>query len=248
MSTRDIRTYQTHTSCDVCGRTLLRGEHADVYVNGGTRRSVCELCTGRALLEGWVREGTLPALAGADSGPTRRRSLFGRLRGRGGREGPVRTPSQRSLDDALADAGWGHEQFAAVDPAPASSAAAGQRTSAVRGRGSEPRHVHAVPSSDDHKIAAAIDHFNASPHPRTVAGVARSLGAPGVAARPDPDHPTRVRIVVFWELCWYRYEVDLADDGAAVRVDGQGYELEELSDLERIPLAFADESGRLSLV
>ena len=36
-------------------------------------------------------------------------------------------------------------------------------------------------------------------------------------------------IVVSWELCWYRYEVDLSDGGAAVRLAGQGYELTEIS-------------------
>ena len=38
-----------------------------------------------------------------------------------------------------------------------------------------------------------------------------------------------VQIVVAWELCWYRYEVDLAEEGAnGVRAAGQGYELTEL--------------------
>ena len=37
-----------------------------------------------------------------------------------------------------------------------------------------------------------------------------------------------VGIVVAWELCWYRYEVDLADEAAGVRVAAQGYELDEL--------------------
>ena len=44
----------------MCGRTLLRGEHAEVYIDGGVRRSVCELCKPRALNEGWLREGTVP--------------------------------------------------------------------------------------------------------------------------------------------------------------------------------------------
>ena len=60
MTTKDIRTSHAHTVCDVCGRTLLRGERAETYINGDARRSVCELCKSRALNEGWVREGTLP--------------------------------------------------------------------------------------------------------------------------------------------------------------------------------------------
>ena len=37
VSTRSIRTSAVDTSCDICGRTLLRGERADVYLHGGTR-------------------------------------------------------------------------------------------------------------------------------------------------------------------------------------------------------------------
>ena len=66
----------------MCGRTLLRGEHAEVYVSGGSRRSVCELCTSRALQGGWVREGTVPEYDGSNDRPDRRRSLLSRLRSR----------------------------------------------------------------------------------------------------------------------------------------------------------------------
>ena len=68
--------------CDVCGRTLLRGEKAEVYLNGGTRRSVCELCKERAIHEGWLREGTIPAYNDNDASSDRRRSLLGRFRAR----------------------------------------------------------------------------------------------------------------------------------------------------------------------
>ena len=43
--TRDIKTNQLDIACDVCGRTLLRGEHAEHYLAGGERRMVCDLCT-----------------------------------------------------------------------------------------------------------------------------------------------------------------------------------------------------------
>ena len=36
--TRDIRTNQLDVACDVCGRTLLRGEHAEHFLAGGERR------------------------------------------------------------------------------------------------------------------------------------------------------------------------------------------------------------------
>ncbi|MDP9385661.1 MAG: hypothetical protein M3P50_10615, partial [Actinomycetota bacterium] len=53
---RDIRTNQSDIACDVCGRTLLRGEAPVPFLTGGQRRHVCELCTARAAHEGWIRE------------------------------------------------------------------------------------------------------------------------------------------------------------------------------------------------
>lgn len=56
MATRMIVTSQPDVACDVCGRRLLRGEQPDVFLAGGRRRTVCELCAPRASAEGWLRE------------------------------------------------------------------------------------------------------------------------------------------------------------------------------------------------
>lgn len=231
MSTRAIRTTDAHTSCDVCGRTLLRGERADIYLNGGARRSVCELCTSRALNEGWIREGTMPDYDTGNDRPERRRSLFSRLRAR-------RDASRGSEPRWSAAAEQDGQAWAESAPAPARARDARPR---------EPRHVHAVPSSAEHKVSSAVDLFNSSEHRRTVAGVARSLGLPEASVLVSESHPSLVNIVVSWELCWYRYEVDLSDDQPAVRVGAQGYELDELSEQERMANATADEHGRLEL-
>ena len=111
----------------------------------------------------------------------------------------------------------------------------------------EPRHVRAVPTSTEHKISSAVELFNSSEHPRTVAGIARSLGLPEVSVVPVSDVPSAVGVLVAWELCWYRYEVDLSDEVPSVRVAGQGYELDELGPGQRQPNAVADDGGRLSL-
>src|SRR3954466_2543103 len=84
--TRDIRTNQLDIACDVCGRTLLRGEHPELYLAGGERRRVCDLCVPRAQHEGWIRE------SGADDVEFRHprhegRSFIDRLRS-GRRERP----------------------------------------------------------------------------------------------------------------------------------------------------------------
>jgi hypothetical protein len=93
----------------------------------------------------------------------------------------------------------------------------------------------------------ACDLFNDSEHRRTVSGVARSLGEPAVAVLPSDARPSLVNIVVSWELCWYRYEVDLSEEVPSVRVTGQGYELSELPVEEQTPNAVADEHGGLTL-
>jgi hypothetical protein len=248
VSTRDIRTTDAYTVCDVCGRTLLRGEKADMYLNGGARRSVCELCKDRALHEGWVREGTVAAYDGGDSGHDRRRSLFGRLRGR--REVPPPT-SAPTLDDDLDGHSWSEARPGANDeqeqrerPRPSYR---NEPDGAYPGRAREPRHVRAVPTNVDQKIASAVQLFNNSEHPRTVAGVARSLGAPTVSVSESDPRSSMMRLVVSWELCWYRYEVDLGEDRPSVRVADQGYELDELSPEELVANAAADERGALAL-
>lgn len=226
MSAKAIRTPPTGAdlSCDVCGRTLLRGEHAHPYLDRGAHRTVCELCTVRADHEGWLREGTVPAYDDSDMGRDRRGSLLGRLRRR-------------------------REQTAAPEPAIAPGAEQPRPVAAPperpQRRARETRHVRAIPTSAEHRIAFAIEAFNRSEHPRTVAGVARSLGLPIVSVRPISEHPSVVALVIAWELCWYRYEFDLADEDAGVRLAAQGQELDELARADRAPNAVCDERGQL---
>jgi hypothetical protein len=61
--------------------------------------------------------------------------------------------------------------------------------------------------------------------------------------------PSVVSIAVSWELCWYRYEVDLADAAGpqGVRLAEQGYELSELATEDQEANGAADEHGVLAL-
>lgn len=225
MTRKTISTNAPVQSCDVCGRTLLRGEQSDVFLHGGSRRTVCELCTQRASHEGWIRDGLDDAtVRGSDNGSSRSRSLLGRLR------------SRREAAQALA------AESAAAAPAPPESALMAALPP------EPPRSVHAVPTNADLKLARALDIFNASAHKRTIAGVARSLGAPVVAARPSPYEGSVVTIVVSWELSWYRFEIDLGDEASGPRQTGQGTELDELDPADQVPNAGADDAGSLHVV
>jgi hypothetical protein len=235
-STRDIRPSTAILVCDVCGRTLLRGEHAEVYIDGGVRRSVCELCKPRALHEGWLREGTVPTYDENDATSARRGSLLSRLRRR--RERPPEPPVPTYAEPELPD----EPPAPPPPPVPARRPAPRRRERATT---REPRHVRAVPMGAEQKIASAITVFNNSEHRRTVAGVARSLGAPDISIHPNLDQSSLVDIVASWELCWYRYQVDLSDEVPVLRLAAQGYELGELTPRERQSNASYNEHGAL---
>lgn len=262
MTRKSITTNPAVVTCDVCGRTLLRGEHADVFIAGGQRRNVCELCTGRAVHEGWIREGLDDVVARGGGGRGRRGSLLSRLRSRreprvGERElTPEELPYARPrarvqrveepVEEYVYDDEPGYEAVPTPAPAPAPEP---ERAPAA----AEPldhtlytqRDVHGVPTNAELKVARAMELFNQSPQVRTVAGVARSLGAPIVSARPSKTEGSVVTIVVAWELSWYRFEVDLGNEAAGVRVTAQGSELSELDTIDQTPNAAADDGGRL---
>lgn len=212
MATRQLQTSYQPEMCAICGRSLLRGEHAAAFRDGSALHTVCELCTDRALDEGWVREGTSIADV-AQTRTVRARSLVGRLRARledgHGPASPERPRAAEQLEVAVSE-----------------------------------RHVHAVPADQRGQLARAVALFNASEHPKTLAGVIRSLGAPYVRVGPSHDDVV-VEVLVAWELCWYRFEADL--EGDIVHRRGQGYELTELDSDLTAANAAADPDGRLAL-
>ena len=81
MVARQVVTSHEPVTCEICGRTLLRGEFANTFRSGTATHSVCELCTNRAFGEGWVREGAAVGAA-SQTRSTRARSLVSRLRAR----------------------------------------------------------------------------------------------------------------------------------------------------------------------
>jgi hypothetical protein len=93
-----------------------------------------------------------------------------------------------------------------------------------------------------------VEVYNASEHPRRIAGVARSLGEPFACVRPSATEGAVVQIIVGWELTWYRFEVDLGNEAAGVRIAEQGSELSELDDHDRVANATYGPGGTVALV
>ena len=260
MTRKSIATNMAAVSCDVCGRTLLRGEKADVFLHGGSRRTVCELCTARAANEGWIREGFDDVdTAGTDRGG---RGLLGRLRRRE-RPVPERRAEPAAVPVADVDPSWDEDDAYELDEPAVAVAEAPQ---VVVHHEPEPAYeeepdvepepvapvapvappvVRSAAANATLKVERAIELFNTSGHSRTVAGVARSLGAPLVAVRPSSTAGAVVDVVVAWELSWYRYAVDLGDE--QVEVADRGSELSELTPAEQQPNAAADARGELHL-
>lgn len=100
----------------------------------------------------------------------------------------------------------------------------------------------------DLTLEQAMEIFNASECAGRLAGIARALGQPSVTVRASELDGERVIVVVAWELCWYRYEVDLRVRPATIALLAEGMELAELADEDRIGNASANERGELSLL
>ena len=78
------RSSEDHVACDVCHRTMLKGERAEPYLTPSReRRLVCQLCAPRAQREGWIREAAAPEMPARPQRQPERRGLLRRRRGSG---------------------------------------------------------------------------------------------------------------------------------------------------------------------
>jgi hypothetical protein len=259
VATRSIITSQPDVACDVCERRLLRGEQSDVFLAAGQRRTVCELCAPRAVHEGWRREADGDALTLAPPRPRRGRNLFERLRG-------VGRPASATEELGAEELAFEPAPEPAIEPDPAPYELAPEPLAhehepydflggleIVDGRPDDVDHRSRASASPARRAGVAsaperaIEVFNASEFPRRIAGITRSLGSPAVnVCQVEDTVGETVSIVVAWELCWYRYEVDLDEEAPAARLATQGTELEELARGERVANTPVDETGLLS--
>jgi hypothetical protein len=220
-------------ACDVCGRTILRGERTTAYLTpDGERQSVCALCRERAEEAGWVPVGSEAARA-LGSAPSRRRGLGLRERVR---EYTARLRPAEHPEEA------GGEAKAARPPRPTPS----RVPSVPRRAEPEPQAapVRIEPNTPERRVRRALDEFNRSDQARVVAGLIRSLGQPQAAVHDVSAKPPRVDVIVAWELSWYRWEIGLNGDGH-VREVAKGAEVSELEGDEPDWNASVDAEGRI---
>jgi hypothetical protein len=254
---KELRPTHEDIACDICGRTILKGERIEAYLApGGQRHSVCELCTDRAYNEGWIREAAHDEMPATTRRPDQRRGLFGRLRRRRDAEAVpvVEEEPEPYFDDA---ANGSAPELAADLPEPEAEAILAEEpapepapppaAAPPRQHRREARHVRAVPTNAQVKVERALELFNLSDHVRTIAGISKTLGEPWVSAAPLAAAPAEVSIVVAWELSWYRFRVDLGDADDPVTLVDKGQELEELAEAMREWNATALADGRLAV-
>jgi hypothetical protein len=260
MVRRTIVTSQPEIACDVCARRLLRGEHSEIFLASGRRCNVCELCAPRARNEGWKREVEYDPVNHSPLRPRRGRSLLERLlkSPRPGEAHGVEEAGGRSLTGAPLPAASEPFDFlggaGSLEP---------DRPSPIRapgleaGRGESAEAALAAPSRTSTSVGLsapagplqrAIDVFNSGEYPRRIAGVARSLGVPEVSIHQSDPTSEQVGVVIAWELCWYRYAVDIGGGGGQALVLAQGTTLDELGPEERRANGTIDDRGALSLL
>jgi hypothetical protein len=249
---KELRPIHDDVSCDICGRTILKGERTEAYLApGGQRHLVCELCTDRAYNEGWIRESAHMDMPASTRRPQERRSLFGRMRRRRDAEPPpVADEPPVFAEDVGANGGPPAvepmmEAPSEVTEAPAPPPPAPATPPPPRRR--DARHVRAVPTNAQVKVERALELFNSSEHVRTISGIARTLGEPWVSANPLHEAPSEVAITVAWELSWYRFRVDLGDAADPVTLVSKGQELDELDESMRDWNASALADGKLAV-
>jgi hypothetical protein len=231
---KELRPVHDNVTCDVCGRTILKGERTEPFLApGGKRYRVCELCFSRAQHHGWIRESAAGDVPSRVPRAEPRHPLLSRLRRRREPEPPPQPPS------ATAQPGFGSDGEPAVEEEPQLP------PSPPRSRPKDPRHVRAVPTTAEVKVERALELFNGSEHQRTVAGVARTLGPPWITALPELDQQSAVAVIVAWELSWYRFRVDLGDEADPVVMLEKGEEIREIDEDLREWNASMDSDGRL---
>jgi hypothetical protein len=93
----------------------------------------------------------------------------------------------------------------------------------------------------------AVARFNSSEAGRTVAGLTRTLGVPRASVGASAGAPDEVRITIAWDLSWYQWSVDIADELSPVRELGKGGEVDQLDAAAKQWNVRVEQDGKLRL-
>ena len=99
-------------------------------------------------------------------------------------------------------------------------------------------------SEEEIALLEATDIFNASTYRRTVEGIVKSLGSPQASIVPLSGTAGELAVTVAWDLSWYQYRVS-PDSGQPIRLEGRGYEVDELEPAFKDWNAKVEDEGRL---
>jgi hypothetical protein len=267
--------HDTFPACDVCGRTILKGEQIHEYLTPQRERiRVCVLCRARAESSGWIPVAMAHTLE--EEQPRRGpgmalRQRFSRAAARArstakSRQEPrpepepeaqPQEPEPQAEPEAVQPEPPEPAPEPIEEPAPAKPKAAkpkARRQTRTRptkrtreGTATETQRRSRAKKGPEAIMRRAVERFNSSEERRKVAGLMRSLGEPQAGVRPDPRRQLAF-ITVAWELSWYQWEVG-ADGGGEepVREVAKGAEVSELDEASRAWNAAVDEDGTLRL-
>ena len=93
----------------------------------------------------------------------------------------------------------------------------------------------------------AVARFNSSEAGQTVARLTRTLGVPRASVGASAGAPDEVRVTIAWELSWYQWGVDIADELHPVFELDKGGEIDQIDAAARQWNAAVGEDGRLRL-
>jgi hypothetical protein len=261
-----------HPVCDVCSRTLLKGEELHEYVSSqGERFGVCVLCRSRAEASGWIpaeQYGTIaqqPQRRARRGLALRRRLADAAARARGRRSarsdpaGPTGPAEDRADEVAATAEPEPQSPSAAEGPAPPVPSEPQQDERPRPPHRQVERSPKPVPGGEgvaprapqprrgpEAIMRGAVESFNSSEESRKIAGLMRSLGEPQAAVLPDPPRQLAL-VTVAWELSWYQWEVGANGEDQSVREVAKGDEVSELAEEARDWNASVDEDGKLRL-
>jgi len=85
-------------------------------------------------------------------------------------------------------------------------------------------------SAPEVAMVEAADLFNESAFRRTIAGIAKSLGAPKASIVPLSGTSSDVVLTVAWDISWYQYRI-APEAGQPVRLAERGHDPHELESL-----------------